>query len=269
MDLSIGTTFNYAIPLKDQLPMIKAAGFTHVSLGADLDHSGYLDPVRRAELKKWLNDRDLRTCSVHAPFRDGMDFSSPVPDQARAGLDLAKRTLDAAVDLEAGVLIFHAAPDRVVDDVRRKDALTGQVIKLIEHIGSRDIRLAVENLRNEFLNGALSHSLDMIRSPKYGLCFDASHDNLTSRPLEILKKYGDRLIATHVSDNKGEEDDHLLPWEGKIDWEKFCGIFARLKYPGTFLMEVEMRESAFKEPEEFLREAHARGKKLLGLAGRA
>ena len=267
MNLSIGTTFNYAIPLKEQLPRIKAAGFTHVSLGGgDLGHSGYLDPERRKDLNRWMTDNGIRICSIHVPFRAGVDISSPETAPAQAALDLIKQCIDAAEELSATTVIFHPGPDQTGDDVRRKETLTGHVIKLIEYAGSRNIKLAAENLRNEFLNGAICHSLDMIRSPKYGFCFDTSHDNLTSRPLEILKKYGDRMIATHVSDNNGREDDHMLPYEGRIDWEKFCGIFRRIDYPGIFLLEVEMRESAFKDSDEFLRQAFTRGQKLLVLA---
>ncbi len=269
MDLSIGTTFNYGIPLKDQLPMIKAAGFTHVSLGADLEHSGALDPSRRAELKKWLADLGLRLCSVHAPFRDSMDISAPDPGVARASLDLVKQCLDAAADLDAGILIFHPYADQAVDDPRRKDILTAQVIAMFDHIADQNIRLAAENLRVETLNEILIHSLNIIGSPRYGLCYDSSHDNLTSQPMAILRRYGRRIITTHISDNRGEHDDHILPFEGTYDWDQFASIFSRLKFGGVFLLEVEMRESAFKDPAEFLKQAYSRGQILLERGGRA
>lgn len=269
MNLSIGTTFNYSIPLKKQLSMIKTAGFTHISLGGgDLTHSRYLDPEGRDNLKSWLSEFDIKICSLHVPFRSGVDISAPDPDPSAAALALVRQCIDAAVELAAAVVIFHPGPDGAADDDRRRDILTRQVTRLIDHIGSRPIKLAIENIRNEALTRALGYSLDKVSSPGYGLCYDTSHDNLTGRPMEILIKYGSRLIATHISDNRGEKDDHQLPYEGVIDWGKFCGIFARLKYPGPLLLEVEMRESAFHDPAEFLREAYTRGKKLLDLAGR-
>jgi sugar phosphate isomerase/epimerase len=269
MNLSIGTTFNYNIPLKEQLPMIKAAGFTHVSLGGgDIEHSGYLYAAGQKNLKSLLAEHDLRVCSVHAPFRSNVDISSPDPVPARAALALLKKCVDAAEALGAGTVIFHPGSDQAGNPERRKEILAGQVVKLIGHIGSRDIKLAAENLRSDIINEILSHSLDLIPDSKYGLCFDTSHDNLTSRPMGLLLMYGPRMVTTHISDNRGEKDDHLLPFEGVIDWKKFCGIFARISYPGPFLLEVEMRESAFKDPREFLREAFTRGKKLLSFAGK-
>ena len=29
----------------------------------------------------------------------------------------------------------------------------------------------------------------------------------------------DRVASTHVHDNAGEKDDHLMPYDGGIDWE--------------------------------------------------
>lgn len=270
MDLSIGTTFNYAIPLKEQLPMIRAAGFTHISLGGgDLAHSNYLDADGRKALNKFMSGFGMKICSLHVPFRAGVDISLPERGPSAAGRELIRQCIDAAEELAAGVVIFHPGPDHAEHDPRRKGMLAGQVIKLIEHIGNRPIRLAVENVRNEALNRALGGSLDAVSDPRYGLCYDTSHDNLAARPMGILLEYGTRLIAVHVSDNRGEKDDHLLPFEGVIDWKKFCGIFARLKYTGKFLLEVEMRESSFHDPVEFLREACTRGKKLLQLSGQS
>jgi len=266
MNLSIGTTFNYAIPLKEQLPRIKAAGFTHVSLGGgDIEHSGYLSAAGQKNLKALLADYDIRVCSVHAPFRSNVDISSPDLVPAKAALALLKKCVDAAEALSAGTVIFHPGPDQAGNPKRRKEILVSQVVKLIGHIGPRDIKLAAENLRGDILNEILSHSLDIILNPKYGLCYDTSHDNLTSRPMGLLLMYGQRLVSTHISDNRGEKDDHLLPFEGVIDWKKFSGIFARIKFSGPFLLEVEMRESAYKDPDEFLRQAYARGQKLLDL----
>lgn len=267
MNLSIGTTFNYGIPLKDQLSMIKAAGFTHISLGASLEHSGYLDPVRRAELKQRLSENGLQICSLHAPFSRDMDISAPDPKAAQTSLDTMKRCLDAAADLDAGIVVFHPYMERVADDPRRKDILTKQVIAMFDHIADRNIRLAAENLRVETLNEILIHSLNIIRTPRYGLCYDSSHDNLTSQPMAILRRCGTRIITTHISDNRKVHDDHMLPFEGTYDWDHFTEAFSRIKFAGVFLLEVEMRESAFKDPVEFLKQAYERGKNLLERVG--
>ena len=42
VSVSIATSFDYAVPLDIQVPLIAEAGFTHFSLGADESHSNHL-----------------------------------------------------------------------------------------------------------------------------------------------------------------------------------------------------------------------------------
>ncbi len=86
--------------------------------------------------------------------------------------------------------------------------------------------------------------------------------------MAILRRYGRRIITTHISDNRREHDDHMLPFEGTYDWDQFAQAFARVKFNGVFLLEVEMRESAFKDPREFLKQAYERGQILLERTGK-
>jgi len=262
--ISIGTTFNYDIPFEIQLPLIREAGFSHISLGGGrIEHSGYLEDEGRKRIRRSLNANDIGVCSVHCPFDDKADLSSPDKALAARALDVFKRCLDAALFLNAGGIIFHPCSLRASDLVIRKEVLVKQISSLLDHIGQEPLFLAIENLPSNPANQIVTYTLDVVPHPRYGLCYDSSHDNLASQPLEILRKYGDRLVTTHLSDNHGEKDDHLLPFEGTYSWKRFCDLFSKIDFQGIFLLEVEMRESAFKEPRSFLKEAYLRGKRLM------
>lgn len=261
--ISIGTTFNYDIPFEIQLPLIREAGFSHISLGGGrIEHSGYLEDEGRKLIRRSLNANDIRVCSVHCPFDDKADLSSPDKALAARALDAFKRCLDAALFLNAEGIIFHPCSFQLSDSEIRKEVLVQQISFLLDHINKEPLFLAIENLPSNPVNKIVTHSLDVVTHRQYGFCYDTSHDNLVSQPLEILRKFGDRLVTTHLSDNHGEKDDHLLPFEGTYPWERFCGLFSKIDFQGIFLLEVEMRESSFKEPREFLKEAYLRGKRL-------
>ena len=36
----------------------------------------------------------------------------------------------------------------------------------------------------------------------------------------------DRVVTTHIHDNHGDKDEHLLPFEGTIDWDAAFAAFA-------------------------------------------
>ena len=270
MDISISTAFNYEMPLADQLPMIKKSGFTHISFGSSTSHSNNLSAPGQAELRRMVSGAGLGVCSIHAPIDKEAEISSPQEEIATAALDLLKRCIDAVVALNARTVIFHATASRPDDPEtdRRRKLLVEQVSRLLDYVGDQAVQLAVENLSYLPANDISAHSLDEIDHPKYGFCYDSSHDNLTPPPMAILEKYGDRLMTTHISDNRGEKDDHLLPWEGEIAWDAFCRAFSEIPFRGVFLMEPVMARSAFQKPDEFLREAFARGQKLLRQSGK-
>jgi sugar phosphate isomerase/epimerase len=262
--ISIGTTFNYSIPLREQLPLIGRVGFRYISLGARVVHSGYLNAPGRERIKKMLTAHGIIICSLHTPFGKKIDISSPDSGKMRRTIDCYKRCIDAAQDLKVRVVIFHPTAYMQFDglDVRKK-VIVRNVSRLLDYISDTGVTLAVENEPFAPANDILRYSLDMIPDPRYGFCYDTSHDNLTSHPLKILRQYGHRLLTTHISDNRGANDDHMLPYEGCFPWPVFCLVFSEIHFSGVLLLEVEMRESVFDSPCEFLQEAFNRGQRLL------
>ena len=49
----------------------------------------------------------------------------------------------------------------------------------------------------------------------------------------------DRAVTAHVHDNRGEKDEHLLPWEGTIDWHAALGEFAAEPEPLPLVLELK------------------------------
>jgi sugar phosphate isomerase/epimerase len=262
--VSIGTTFNYDIRLREQLAMVSRVGFRYVSLGARVDHSGYLTASGRQRIKKHLTGQGIGICSLHTPFGKHFDISSPDPVKTRRTMDCYKRCVDAAQYFGAHVLIFHPTAYMQFDDLdSRKEAIIDNVYRLLDHARGTEVSLAIENEHFPPANDILRFSLDKIPDRTYGFCYDTSHDNLTRYPLMILKQYSHRLLTTHISDNRGETDDHMLPYEGSFPWPAFCRVFSKIHFRGVFLLEVEMRESVFDSPSEFLQEAFTRGQRLI------
>jgi sugar phosphate isomerase/epimerase len=62
-----------------------------------------------------------------------------------------------------------------------------------------------------------------------GFCWDSGHEMCYNYSDDLLAKYGDRLIMTHLNDNLGisrydgtifwTDDLHLLPYDGIADWD--------------------------------------------------
>ena len=53
-----------------------------------------------------------------------------------------------------------------------------------------------------------------------------------------IETVAEHLVTTHVHDNAGKRDDHLVPFDGRIDWNGALTTMQKVGYDGTYLMEV-------------------------------
>ena len=146
--------------------------------------------------------------------------------------------------------------------------------KLLKVARASNVKIALENLRAAHLAHTF-YLLDNIKSPNLGFCYDAGHHNLHSKYTDFVTPYGERFFAVHLQDNlmdwtspEIDRDRHLLPFDGKVDFEKVMRDIARTNYDGVVMLEVNRNHDTelnlYKDtsPTEFLREAKRRGERL-------
>ena len=72
----------------------------------------------------------------------------------------------------------------------------------------------------------------------------------------------EHLITTHVHDNRGRLDEHLLPFDGTIDWASALTAVQKVGYDGVLLFEVGGTGST-RATLQTLREVRGRMQRLL------
>ena len=70
-------------------------------------------------------------------------------------------------------------------------------------------------------------------------CFDTGHAHLADGIHKSLELMRERIATTHVHDNHGEKDEHLLPFEGTIDWEETLPALANLPQAPDVVLELK------------------------------
>ena len=71
-----------------------------------------------------------------------------------------------------------------------------------------------------------------------GICLDFGHAHLMGDVADAVEIAAEHVIATHVHDNRGREDDHLVPFLGTINWDMALMTMQKIGYEGTYLMEL-------------------------------
>ncbi|MHC1746973.1 MAG: TIM barrel protein [Cellulosilyticaceae bacterium] len=66
----------------------------------------------------------------------------------------------------------------------------------------------------------LNYIFANIQSERLDFCYDSGHEYYNHPETDCLSRYGDKLFAVHLDDNFGDDDTHLLPFDGAVDWNK-------------------------------------------------
>ena len=68
------------------------------------------------------------------------------------------------------------------------------------------------------------------------------------------------LVTTHLHDNRRTADDHLVPFEGRIDWAEAAMTLQKVGYEGVWMFELAPSAT----PRAVLEKAQAARRRLEG-----
>lgn len=216
-DAKIGmfSWFGWRIHISQRAHLIKKAGFDSTCLWwADDEkaNTGSLD-----DLPKIVRDSGLEIDNVHIQFNEAHLLQSENFLERRRLIDLHKQWISDCRKHNITKIVFHTCPD-FANPPPANNLLLESIEEILQFAEQAKIVLAVENIRR---SDYVDNVLENFDSEYLGLCYDSGHDFVWSeKPVEILKKWGHRLVASHLHDNMGCDDDHLIPFTGKIDWQK-------------------------------------------------
>ena len=131
-----------------------------------------------------------------------------------------------------------------------------RLYKVLDACEKYGVDIAVENLDNEKV---FFKVMDTINHPNLKFCYDSGHHNIWMKNIDLLEKYGNRLVALHLHNNMGKYDSHSLSKQGTVDWDKLAQKLANLPQVNLdyelLMKEKSSKMSADKVLKECLKEA--------------
>jgi sugar phosphate isomerase/epimerase len=248
---------NYRLT-REHLLEIAAHGFDRLELFATRTHFDYHNPAAVADLQQWLAEAGLTLHGVHAPigesFESGrwgppLSLASADPDARARALAEAELALQIARRLEFGVLVTHIGLPRSQQTAatdNSRDAARRSIEKLLELAAPLGVRIAIEVIPNELSRArSLVHFVEeVLDGSGAGICLDFGHAHMDGDVVEAIETVSEHLVTTHVHDNRGRTDDHLVPFDGTIDWPAALTGVQKVGYDGTLLLEIAAHGSA-------------------------
>ena len=80
----------------------------------------------------------------------------------------------------------------------------------------------------------------------FGFCLDTGHALLVSKDIrDVMAMLGSRVQAFHIHDNNGADDQHVAPYMGVLDWDRFMEGLRATGYQGALCFETHGAINAF------------------------
>ena len=105
---------------------------------------------------------------------------------------------------------------------------------------------------------------DALDGAPVGICLDVGHAHLNGDVVDQLETVAEHLIATHLHDNRGRTDEHLVPFEGTVNWPGTLTTLRKVGYDGVLTFELAGREP-YRSTLERARHARAQVDRLLNV----
>jgi len=243
---SIWTSMFHQHPLIESLLILNGCGWTAFEISIEhlkeIETSDTPDTIIENALR-YAEDLGLSFPQSHPHLR--ANVSSFDETERRADIDRIIHHMEISAKLGVKTVTIH--PGRFFGEPTDEEAAR---VRELNVAGFREIRqkaeeldltISIENLGRHLPRTAaeLLDLIDAIDRPGIGVTFDTSHANMAGIDMPAaIRELGERLTAVHISDNHGENDEHLIPGDGKIDWPPIMEALRDVGFGGTLNFEI-------------------------------
>jgi len=246
--IGISMLHTLAEPFNTMLKRLATIETEYVEIVDDGLHT--LNKERVAALNEDAKPKGLKY-TLHCPIAD-INIASPSKPMLNASLKRLKQSMAYAHQLNVELWVLH--PGQVTgitpfypgSDWQQNVQSIRTLHKTAKEYG---LRIAIENVPQKY--GAIMKTTEDFQRlyeetglTDIGIVLDVGHSNLEAQTRHFLEKLPDRIVHLHLSDNMGENDQHLGIGYGKIDWQKLTQSLKQIRFNGIIMI-----ESVFNVPE--------------------
>ena len=191
----------------------------------------------------------------HPPYPTGaakdISRTGPGAEYNEFFLKMMKRALQIDAKLGIPWAVMHPVNSKggfdTVDTEEDADYNYEYYMPLLELCEKDGVGFAFENMfnrdngRRRFGSavGDLEAIYKRFEGHKVGFCWDTGHANrMYEDQVPALSRIADRLVCTHIDDNRGDKDLHLMPYMGTVDWPAVVKCLKEHNYAGAFSYEL-------------------------------
>ena len=228
---------------------IRAHKLSPAFLGSDRECLDYFRPWKENAEKYGLENYQ-----AHAPFPSFLADGGDGFNDALVGM--LKKTIMGCDYIGCHHLIIHPffnGYDEAMDPATEWNVNIERYSALIPEAKKYGVTICLENMftghRGKIYEACCSNidtacryidTLNEIAGQKcFAYCLDTGHLLLLGKDIkQAMVKLGSRIEAFHVHDNDGKSDQHLAPYMGVLDWDRFVEGLRAIHYDSVMSFET-------------------------------
>lgn len=244
--MKIGAMNDPKLELYPQIEAFGKAGFDFLDLTLEPEEA-YAGDVDISKIKKLVKKYKLLVVG-HTPW--SLPLASTFKSVRNAAYKEFVKCLEVFSELGVQYVNIHPSMSggaKPEDMLKYNIDFMKRIVKKAKAFG---IDVMMENTSNIF------NELEVIAQilhevPDLKLHWDVAHANLGNEGEKKTKlafmNFKDRIVHVHISDNNGQEDQHMPLGIGNIDWEFVVKTLKEHDYDGTITLEVHVKDESYLE----------------------
>jgi sugar phosphate isomerase/epimerase len=235
------------------LSRIQQAGIPAVEIFCARQHLDYRDKAQITEMGHWFRDSEIKLHSLHSPMyndeiwgRSGPHAVISLTEQVKGRrlemVDEIKRAIEIAEVIPFRYLIQHIGVGGEEFDMRKFDAAFAALEELKLFASQRGVEILLENIPNQLSSAERLLMFEELTHIGLNYVFDTGHAHMGEGVAAAFNLLKDKIRSTHVHDNDGKADSHLIPFVsegGSIDWKEAMGLLRSREAHFPLLLELK------------------------------
>lgn len=188
--------------------------------------------VSQEEQLKYIRSKNLNVIFAHLGYKN----LNNIWLDNEIGEELLKkylRNLDECKSNNIDMVVMHASIGW--DTVEPNEIGLKRFQTICDYAEKLGIKVAFENTK---MKGYLEFLLKNIKNDNVGICFDSGHYHCHYKDDFNFNLFKDKIFCVHIHDNYGEIDDHLIPYDGTLDYSKVINGLKEANYKGYTTLEI-------------------------------
>ncbi len=243
-----GDFFQYCNTYEDAIRNVADAGFRYIdlSLYSPKEEDSLLvreDWRQKARaLRELAAELGVSFVQAHSPG------GNPLSKDAKYDRLLAttKRSILVCGELGIPNTVVHAGFEKGISGEEFYERNKEFYSLLFPEMEETGVNVLVENStranmgnRYYLFDGAdMRRFIQYVDHPLFHGCWDTGHANCEGSQYKELMDLGDELYAVHINDNRGEKDEHLMPFLGTVNLDDVMHGLIDSGYRGVFTFEA-------------------------------